>query len=322
MYSRESFERVKEIIDARREGARHEAEARRMEIRMMSPEYCDIDDELRDTAMKIFKTACFGGDINPIKERNGELNARRRGILKSLGYPEDYVDVKYTCPECNDSGSLKNTKMCSCFKRLLITDGIKASGIGDLIERQSFENFNLGIYKNSPEVHRMMSANVSIAKAFAQNFGTKGAKGKSLLLIGTTGSGKTHISTAVAKVVIERGYSVIYDSIHNIITAFEKDKFKNGYANGENFSDKYLECDLLIIDDLGTEFSTPFSTSCIYHILNTRQNKNLSTVISTNFMPKDLVSRYDDRIYSRMTSSSYTVLYFNADDYRLRGDGV
>jgi DNA replication protein DnaC len=206
--------------------------------------------------------------------------------------------------------------MCTCSKKLLVTENIKRSGMGELIDKQSFDTFKLDAYSYDADVQRRMQANVSMARAFAEGFGKRENKGKNLLLIGTTGSGKTHISTAIAKEIIERGFNVIYESIHNIITDFENDKFRSGYNSSEPVSDKYLECDLLIIDDLGTEFSTPFSTSCIYNILNTRQNRGLSTIISTNYAAQDLAKRYDDRIYSRITASSYTVLFFNGRDYR------
>ena len=304
------------MIELRRENARRDSEARSFEMRMKSPEIAEIDDELRGTGMLIFKTACEGGDITPIKERNKALNARRREIIKSLGYPEDYTDIKYTCPLCSDAGFLENTRMCSCFKKLLVTENIKASGMGELIEKQTFDNFNLDVYSYDPEVQRRMKTNVLMARAYAEGFGKKENRGKNLLLIGTTGSGKTHISTAIAKEIIERGFNVLYESIHNIITAFENDKFRSGYTPTEPVSDKYLECDLLIIDDLGTEFSTPFATSCIYNVINTRQNRGLSTIISTNYSAADLATRYDDRIYSRITASTYTVLFFNAMDYR------
>ncbi len=319
MYSYESFNRVKEIIDTRRDSARRESEARSFEVRVKSPEIAKIDDELRSTGMLIFKTACSGGDITPIKNRNQELVAKRRELIKSLGYAEDYTDVKYTCTECSDTGFLKNTKMCSCFKKLLVTENIKASGMGELIERQSFENFNLDVYSSDKNVYLCMKMNVEKAKAFAEGFGKKENRGKNMLLIGTTGTGKTHISTSVAKVVIERGFNVIYESIHNIITDFENDKFRSGYTQTESSSDKYLECDLLIIDDLGTEFQTPFATSCIYNILNTRQNRGFSTIVSTNYPVAELNKRYDDRIFSRLISSSFSVLMFGGNDYRLSG---
>ena len=118
--------------------------------------------------------------------------------------------------------------------------------------------------------------------------------------------------------MIESGYEVLYDSAQNIVAAFEQDRFKSGYGTGyEPKGDKYMECDLLILDDLGTEFVNQFTVSCLYNLLNTRQNKGLSTVISTNLSPEELSKKYEDRIYSRIIGSDSTILLFEGKDRRL-----
>ncbi len=319
MYKQESYDRAKEIIDSRRENARREADMRSAEMCRKSEDIANIDNELKATAMLIFKTACSGGDVAPVKERNQALIKERRDIIKSLGYPEDYTDVKYTCKECSDSGYLPNMKMCSCFKQILLTENIKASGIGNLIEHQSFENFSLKRFADEKNIYLRMKGTVDIAREFSDKLGKGNYPIKNLLLVGYTGTGKTHISTAIAKRLIERGFEVIYESIHDIVTEFENDKFRSGYSAEEPKSQKYLGCEVLIIDDLGTEFSTQFATSCIYNILNTRQNRGLSTIVSTNYPVADLNKRYDDRIYSRLMSANFTILQFLGEDYRLSG---
>lgn len=158
-----------------------------------------------------------------------------------------------------------------------------------------------------------MERNLRIARSFSENFARHH---DNLLLIGTTGTGKTHISTAIAKEVISQGFDVLYDSVQNIINDFETDKFRSGYNNTESASEKYLECDLLIIDDLGTEFSNQFTVSCLYNLLNTRINHGKATVISTNLSPEELSSKYEGRIYSRLIGRS-TVLLFEGGDHRL-----
>ena len=315
MYKTDNFNRAKEIIDNRRSEARNLSNKRMVELELKSPEIREIDEELRRIGPMILKTACEGGDITPIKERNLELNAKRRELTVALGYPEDYADVKYTCPKCQDSGYV-DIKMCSCLKELLLIEGIKASGMGRLIEEQSFDNFDMSVYADEASREHMEKL-IERARRFAEGFDTK-YRGKSLLFIGKTGTGKTHISTSIARAVIGKGYSVIYDSVQNIINDFEDDKFRSGYARQEPISDKYLDCDLLIIDDLGTEFTTPFSVSCLYNIFTTRRNRGLSTIVSTNLSGEEITKKYDDRIYSRIVGSDYTVLSFVGNDYRLR----
>ena len=313
MYTRENYALAKAEIEKRRLDAISTAEERNRDLALESDEIRIIDKELSGTGLLLFKTACMGGDIDAIRARNTELQAQRRAILVKLGYPEDYTEVHYTCTDCSDTGFV-GTKMCKCLKQLLITKNIQSSGMGNLIDQQSFDNFNIDVYKNQPEIKARMERNLKIAKAFAENFARHH---DNLLLIGTTGTGKTHVSTAIAKEVISQGFDVLYDSTQNILNDFEKDKFKSGYNQTESASDKYLECDLLIIDDLGAEFITQFSVSSLYNLINTRQNKGLSTIISTNLTASELAGKYEGRIYSRIIGADYTVLRFEGDDRRI-----
>ena len=315
MYTRENYAKAKAEIEKRRLDAISTAEERNRDLALESDEIRIIDKELSGTGLLLFKTACMGGDIDAIRARNTELQAQRRAILVKLGYPEDYTEVHYTCTDCSDTGFV-GTKMCKCLKQLLITKNIQSSGMGNLIDQQSFDNFNIDVYKNQPEIKARMERNLKIAKAFAENFARHH---DNLLLIGTTGTGKTHVSTAIAKEVISQGFDVLYDSTQNILNDFEKDKFKSGYNQTESASDKYLECDLLIIDDLGAEFITQFSVSSLYNLINTRQNKGLSTIISTNLTASELAGKYEGRIYSRIIGADYTVLRFEGDDRRIMG---
>lgn len=316
MYTYDNFQKVKEELESNRRRARAEAEERSASLAEKSPEIAAIDEELRGTGMLIFKTACSGGDIEPIKQRNVELNKRRREIMLSLGYPEDYTEPKYSCPVCSDVGFIDGVKICSCFRNRLFMLNVASSGMGNLITKQSFDNFDLEWYRGDEEVYNRMAQTLKSAKKYVEDFPL--ARGN-LLLLGDTGTGKTHISTSIAREIISRGYSVLYDSTENIISDFEADKFKSGYGPHEPKSDKYMECDLLIIDDLGTEFPSQFSTVALLNLINTRQNKGLATIISTNLSAEDLATRYDGRIYSRIVGSDYQILAFVGRNRRLFG---
>jgi DNA replication protein DnaC len=315
MYSYENYSKVKANIEKRRQDAVRLADERAARLRSESEAVAKIDRELSSTGLLLFKTACEGGDITPIKQRNQELIKARGELLVSLGYTADYTDVKYTCPECSDTGYVNGRTMCRCLREELTRATIASSGMGRLIERQSFENFSLEPYSYDRAVLERMTYNLNAAKKYALEFKEKGG---SLLLLGTTGTGKTHISTAIAREVISQGFDVLYDSAQNIISDFEADKFKSGYGPYTPKADKYLECDLLIIDDLGAEFGGQFATACIYNLLNTRQNKGLSTIISTNLLAKDLLERYEDRIASRIIGSDVRILQFVGKDNRLK----
>ncbi len=316
MYSYKNYHLVKEEIKKRRKNAEGLAMARNEELRERSAEIRAIDDELSGTGLLLFKTACAGGDIGKIRSRNQELMARRRQIILSMGLPADYTEVHYSCPECADTGFIDGVRMCKCFREGLIKATIHSSGIGRLIEQQSFANFDLDWYREDEETYLRMKTNLARAKEYCKNFPKRKMN---LLLIGKTGTGKTHISTAIAREIINLGYDVIYDSVQNIIADFEDDKFRRSYNTDELRAEKYLECDLLIIDDLGTEFTNQVTLSCIYNLLNTRQNKGLATIISTNLTAEELAGKYDDRIYSRIVGAGTIVLPFVGRDRRIFG---
>lgn len=313
MYSRDNYRTAKDTIEARRLSAIQTADKHNEEVRERSAEIAMIDKELTGTGLLLFRTACEGGDIEPIKERNQTLMARRRSLLVEMGLPEDYTMPHYTCEKCSDSGFV-GQKMCSCLKEVLLRMNIASSGMAKLMDRQSFDNFDLEWYNTGEENYKRMKYNFGVAKRFAEGFGNKH---ENLLLIGSTGTGKTHISTAIAREVISRGFEVLYDSSQNIISAFENDRFHTGYGQREQTSDKYLECDLLILDDLGTELVNQFTLSCLYNLINTRQNRGLSTIISTNLSSDELAGKYEGRIYSRIVGCDYKVLFFKGKDHRI-----
>ena len=315
MYISGSYKKIKDEIENRRMAAVATAELHNEQVRAESAEIREIDEELTRTGLVIFRTALAGGDLAPVRKRNQELCEKRRALLVSLGYGADYTEPQYTCKRCSDTGYV-DTQMCTCLREALIRENFRTSGMGDLLERQSFENFDLERYKKDGEdVYRRVKLNFSAAKAFAESFREKRGN---LFLVGTTGAGKTHLTTAIARAVLDRGFDVIYDTAQNIMAAFEHDRFRSGYQPSESRAEKYMECTLLILDDLGTEFTNAFTVSCLYNLLNERQNKGLSTVISTNVSPAQLRDKYEDRIYSRLIGADYQILSFDkCSDFRL-----
>ena len=160
-----------------------------------------------------------------------------------------------------------------------------------------------------------MTATAQNLKGFADSFDKSTYRNH--LLIGGTGLGKTHLSTSVARAVLERGYDVVYETIQNILADFEYDRFKSGYGETVQKGERYLACELLIIDDMGTEQTTPFALATIYHLLNTRLNHGRKTVINTNLSGEELQARYESRITSRLLGE-YDVIIFSGDDVRMQ----
>ena len=142
MYGNENYRKVKEEIESRRMRAIAEADARALELSIQNEEIRNIDRELKKTGLTLFHAACKGEDITPIREKNISLTEKREKVLLSLGLPTDYTEPKYTCPICSDTGYVGES-MCPCMKQMLITENIKSSGMGKLIEKQYFDNFSL-----------------------------------------------------------------------------------------------------------------------------------------------------------------------------------
>ena len=314
-YNRENFTKLKAEYEQKNLDAKRAAEARSVAVCLEHPDIAVIDRELSLTSIRILRTAAVNGDkdaFEELKARVSELRKKKIELLCEYGYASDYCDVKYECPDCSDTGYV-GSRMCSCFKRALVLAGYESSGIGALIKKQNFSNFVFDYYADDQRTLELMRANYEIMRRYAEAFGD--GECRNLLLMGGTGLGKTHLSSAVAKVIIERGYDVLYESAPNIFSHFEQERFvKEGE---ERVSDRYFGAELLIIDDLGTETVTQYSVSCLYNLINTRINKGLSTIISTNLTPEGLFSKYTDRITSRLIGE-YRTLRFVGKDIRLQ----
>ena len=313
-YSKEIVAAVFGDYDRKRKNNESLRQLRLFEAYERIPQLKELDYELSSTGLQILGASLKGKDgieerIANIKARNMELQNKRAELLKENGFTPDYTDIKFQCEKCKDQGYV-NEKMCSCLKNALITKQLEASGIGQLIASQSFENFSLEMYPS--EVREQMECLLTDLKKYAQGFESEKPN---LLFVGGTGLGKTHLSTALAKAIIEKGYYVIYETATNIFSDFENDRFRDRYMGEEPICTKYMECDLLIIDDLGTEVVTNFTVSCLYNLINTRLNKNLPIILSTNLKSEEIRRLYNDRITSRLFGD-FEIKPFKGTDVR------
>lgn len=314
-FNRQNYIRIKEEYNGKYLRAQENARMRRVEVQLAIPEIARVDREMSLVGFEIMEAAMRNDAqmLDAAKAKNLALSEKKRDLLEASGYPRDYTEIKYECEACGDTGAIDN-RMCSCMRRKLVEAGIESSGMGDLIRNQSFENFSLEYYKQSPDVFKRMSMIYNLLRKYAEDFDAK-ASGN-IAMFGGTGLGKTHLSSAVARSVIERGYDVYYVGAQGMISDFEYNRFGNGsVANSDGDLEKYTECDLLIIDDLGTEVSNQFTTSCLYNVINTRLNKKKQTIISTNLSQDEFRKRYWDRITSRVFGE-YMILPFVGTDIR------
>lgn len=316
-FNRDNVSRVVDEFSDKRARAVEISDARRAEIHQKIPEIAEIDRALSMTGIRIFEASRGGSDgiyerIRKLRDENQSLNKIRGEILVSFGYPEDYTDVKYECDLCADSG-YAGLSMCACMRRAIIELSFESSGIGRLMEKQTFDTFDLDFY--SGQDREIMTGTLDKTRKFADTFGSSESSKKNILMIGHTGLGKTHLSTSIAKVVIENGYDVVYETSQNIFSDFEYQRFRSGYSDIEDKTERYFECDLLIMDDLGTESSNAFTVSCLYNIVNTRLNHAKSMIINTNLSKEELSKRYADRITSRLFGE-FAIMSFKGSDIR------
>ena len=314
-YNKKNYIQLKAEYEEKNLNAKRAAEARCVEVSLSHPDIASIDRELSLTSIRILRTAAnaenASAEFDALKKRVKQLRDKKTELLSLYGYKKDYCDVKYECTECADTGYVDG-KMCACFKKKLILKGYESSGIGALIQKQTFDNFSFDYYKDDAEALSLMRANFKIMSDYASSYN---GTAQNLLLIGGTGLGKTHLSSAMTKRLIERGYDVLYESAPNIFALFEQERFVR--EDEERKSESFFDSEILIIDDLGTENTTQYTVSCLYNLINTRINKGLSTVISTNLMPDGLYQRYTDRITSRLIGE-YRMLRFAGRDIRMQ----
>lgn len=312
-YSKDTVSQVFNEFNDKRKRNEELRDSRLVAAYAKIPELKELDRTLSLTGLQILGASLQGKDgleerINKIKEENKSLNDKRSALLLENGFSADYTDMKFECESCRDQGYI-NGKMCQCLKRALITKQLESSGVGELISSQGFENFSLDFYKGADR--EIMEALVEDLKEYVNEFPEKKAN---LLFVGGTGLGKTHLSTAIAKALIEKGQSVIYETATNIFADFENDRFRDRYNGEEPVSSKYMECDLLIIDDLGTEVITNFTVSCLYNLINTRLNKKLPIILSTNLGSAEIRKAYNDRITSRLFGDFEIKLFKGTDN--------
>ncbi|MBP3917717.1 MAG: ATP-binding protein [Clostridia bacterium] len=321
MFNKENYRRIKREFTNKHLEAGARQQKRMQEAEAAIPELREVDRALSETGMRIFRAALGGKEglearIAALERDNRDLLEARGDILERSGYPRDYLNLQYECQACRDTGFCDDgTRLCSCMRRALVLAGYESSGIGALLKTQTFENFSLNYYTN-PADRAVMENNLETVKRYAAQFSTD--KPNNLLFFGQTGLGKTHLSTAAAKEIIDRGFDVVYETAQNIFEDFEDERFNRSYNSGTEGkkTDRYFDCELLIMDDLGAELSNQFTVSCLYNLINSRMNAGKSCIISTNLTHQEMERRYTQRVLSRLLGN-YINMRFCGTDIRM-----
>lgn len=324
-YSESILSRAEARLKQAQQAHRDRQDRQRRAIYQALPRTEEIDRQLRTTAPKILAASLRQGlgreeTLAKLRRENLALQDEEAALLHEAGYPPDALDETPFCPLCNDRG-WKGPKMCSCLKSLCQQEQIaELSSLLDLGD-QSFNTFRLDYYDRQvwPEFRRSpresMEMVLSCCRSYAEFFDTY--PHKNLFLCGAPGLGKTFLSACIARVVSEKGYSVVYDTASNVFARFEARKFiRFGEDARQAGADtrRYLTCDLLILDDLGSEFTSPFTQAALYEVINTRLvEKNKHTVISSNLSLDAIRQRYSAQVASRLEGMYQTLVFFGQD---------
>lgn len=313
------FDPAIKILSERKEHNKRLEEQRREEIDKMLPEYARLERKLADNmsaALNAFadNEKRDGSYIKKAIEDNLVIVESLNGLLEANGYPADYLEPIYTCPKCKDKGNTGN-EWCECLCRL--TNELAAAELNENapLDKCTFDSFRLELYPDEPQSdggispRHIMEDNLKTCREFAESFdGT----GKGILMMGNTGLGKTHLSLGIANVLIQRGFCVLYSSVNELIRNINKEQFED--KEGDTLS-LARDCDLLILDDLGVEKVTEWSSSLLYEMINTRQNRRAPIIASTNLDFDELKEKYRDRISSRLFSMR--IMLFDGSDNRV-----
>ena len=318
-------------LERRREGRERRRFDLERELYAREPRLRQLDAALRGTMADLARLATGGRPVAPdgpeiaaIRARSEALQEERTALLAGLGYGPDALDERPACPRCGDTG-WGPKGMCACLRELCAQEQLRAlTALLSLTDEQDFDRLRLDVYSDQPwqgqarSPRENMRRVVQVCEGFARQFPDYPLK--NLLLSGGTGLGKTFLSGCIAREVSRRGYSVVYDTAISLFAAFETRRFTRDAGEERQARDdtrRYLGCDLLILDDLGSELTTPLAQTTLYEVVNTRLQTGRHTVISTNLSMDHIAARYTPQLTSRI-GGLYQELTFYGNDLRLK----
>lgn len=319
--SNSQYQAIMRIYNQRQFQNKREQDERIQEIFTRIPQVEALTDEITAAMAQAGRKMVLGDPkgAEALKQEAAALKAQKIMYLERHGYPADYMEMKYRCPDCRDTG-YKNDKKCHCFKRIEIEILYDQSNIRDVLSRENFDTLSMEYYdgervdeKTGMTVLEYMTMVIDECKDYVEHFGEE--KG-SILFTGNTGCGKTFLSNCIARELIQRGFSVVYLTATDMFDVLSDSRFGN--RDEEEAKDKaayILDCDLLIIDDLGTELINTFTASQLFYCVNERLNRKKGTIISTNLALNRLQDEFTERVTSRIMSQ-YKIFPLLGEDLR------
>lgn len=315
------YQNSMDVIEKRREERKNLIAQRKSEIYAKIPRIAEIENRLSSTGMMLLK-GISEADTSPeeavsrIMAENKSFTEEIRGLLVENGYNPDYLNPPFFCPRCSDTGYTEEGKLCSCLRSEITSRALKEANLTKHMAGQTFEAFNLAYYDNEIKNSQGIGAKenalsiLRVARNFVENFDNSDTN---LLFYGPSGLGKTFLSSAIATELLKKGKDVLYISANSLFPALESMHFGRGDDNGAYIAQRALESDLLILDDLGAEFITQFTTSELFRIMNQRLLTGKKMVFSTNLTLPEIESSYSERIVSRIIGNFETLRFFGED---------
>ena len=301
-----------------------ESEHRKKHVYTSFPRIKKIDEETTKIGISIARSilndpANYEQTLKSLKNKMDQLKQEKAFLLTENNIPLNFLELDYQCKTCKDTGFLENGRKCNCYKQKLIDQAYLMSNLNKVLEKENFNTFDIDLFKNTPfegedvTPYENMQKVLDESALFVNNFDSEN---KNLLFYGTTGLGKTFMCNCITKALLDKGKIVIYQTAFKILEILENYKFnRNKSIDVEQNYQLLFDCDLLIIDDLGTELTNSFTNSEIFYILNTRLIQDKSLIISTNLSPREVIERYSDRISSRIFDK-FEIMKFYGNDLR------
>ena len=316
-YSSEVVRLANEAIELNRLKAQDGCEARKDRARASDSRFAAIEAAMAKAAADMTHGVIKKEGAAAVwraKEIITALQVERAELLTAYKLPQNTYFVEYSCKLCDDTGASPRGGPCECYTAELKRQAFKSSVLATALSSQTFANFKLSCYSEVPDGNgksprERMERYISLCTKFIENFDSPGA---GFLFTGPTGLGKTHLSSAIAGELAAAGYAVQYDMAANILQRLEGRRFGR---TSDVDPDIYFNCDLLIMDDLGSEFATAMTTAELFTLINTRLITGRKTIISTNYTVKELDEKYTQKLLSRFLDG-YTVLTFTGEDVR------
>ncbi len=317
------FREIMDQYQLRRDQAERDQRYRLEEIYSFIPRIKAIDHEIARLGMDLAKLAIHAeGSLEyALKEIEIKIKTLKREkalLLTENNVPLTFLEIQYRCEQCKDSGYVEGGKMCKCLQQELIDRAYQVSNLTDTLARENFNTFDIDFFSEEPFESEGMTPRENMRRVLAEcegyviNFKDND---DNLLFYGPTGQGKTFLCNCIAKALLDKGTTVVYQTAFNLIKVLENQRFSQA-AQKDDLGYQYLfDADLLIVDDLGTEFVNTFSTLELFNVINTRLLNKKKTVISTNLSPSQLKETYSERISSRLFGH-YRFIYFYGKDIR------